>query len=158
MNYLAYQSSDLLNGNGLRSTLFVSGCSHGCVGCYNVDSWNPKEGQLFTEEHENNIIADLNDPKINRQGLSLSGGDPLYKRNRRQILQLVKRVKSECANKDIWLWTGFTKEECLADSLMSEIISYVDVLVDGKFEQDKYDPNLKWKGSSNQNVIFMSKI
>lgn len=158
MNYMAYHPVDVVNGNGVRCTLFVSGCSHGCGGCYNSDSWNPKHGQEFTQECEDRIIADLQDASKVRQGLSLSGGDPMYYRNRPAILKLVQRVKSECPDKDIWLWTGYVKEQCLADPEMKAILEHVDVLIDGKFEKDKYDPELQWRGSSNQQIIKVRDI
>lgn len=97
---------------------------------------------------EDQIIADLNDTRIRRRGLSLSGGDPLHPQNVASILHLVKRVKAECQGKDIWLWTGYTLNELSNEQ--QQVIEYIDVLVDGKFEQDKADPSLEWRGSSNQ--------
>lgn len=97
---------------------------------------------------EDRIIADLNDSRIRRQGLSLSGGDPLHPQNLSAILQLVKRVRQECDGKDIWLWTGYTLTELSADQ--QQVVDLINVLVDGKFVQDLKDPSLIWRGSGNQ--------
>lgn len=154
MNFHKYYSVDVINGEGTRCTLFVSGCIHQCRGCYNQSTWNIDSGLLFTEDDEQRIIDDLKDVDIKRQGLSLSGGDPLHPHNIPSVLKLVKRVKSECPNKDIWLWTGYEKA-CLSLA-QQEVIAYIDVLIDGKFEKNLKDPSLKWRGSSNQ-VIYRFK-
>lgn len=160
MNYSAYYPTDVLNGEGIRAVLFVSGCDHMCPGCYNQSTWSTSSGQPFTEEMEDQIISDLLDTRINRQGLTLTGGDPLHANNLSSVLHLVDRVKVECPGKDIWLWTGYTRREIDFGSLEPGeegmrrlIISYVDVLVDGKFVQELHDPSLKFRGSSNQNII-----
>lgn len=106
----------MINGPGTRCTLFVSGCVHQCVGCYNKSTWRLNSGKPFTREMEDKIIADLNDSRIRRQGLSLSGGDPLHPQNLSAILQLVQRVHHECDGKDIWLWTGYTLAELTANN------------------------------------------
>lgn len=152
MNYADYKSVDVVNGEGTRCSLFVSGCEHACKGCFNAKALNPNYGQPFTKEVEDRIIADLNDTRIKRQGLSLLGGDPLYPGNLGAILRLCERVKSE-TGADIWLWTGYRREEAPEGS--EAIFKYVDVVIDGKFEQDLYDPDLKWRGSSNQRIIYM---
>lgn len=97
---------------------------------------------------EDQIIADLQDTRIKRQGLSLSGGDPLHPQNLSAILQLVKRVKKECPEKDIWVWTGYLLADLTPEQ--QEVVSYINVLIDGKFVQELYDPALLWRGSSNQ--------
>lgn len=99
---------------------------------------------------EDQIIADLNDTRIRRQGLSLSGGDPLHPENLSAILSLVKRVHAECDNKDIWLWTGY--ELAALSNEQREVVDLINVLIDGKFVQDLKDPSLIWRGSSNQIV------
>ena len=128
--------------------LFVAGCVHQCRGCYNKSTWSLTSGKPFTQEVEDQIIADLQDTRIKRQGLSLSGGDPLHPKNLSAILKLVKRVKTQCPEKDIWVWTGYL----LADLTLEqqEVVSYINVLIDGKFVQELYDPALLWRGSSNQ--------
>ena len=154
MNYHRYYPVDVVNGEGTRCALFVAGCVHQCPGCYNKSTWGINSGKPFTQSLEDQIIKDLQDTEIKRQGLSLSGGDPLHPKNVPAILKLVKRVKSECDNKDIWLWTGYKLEELSADK--QEVVSYVDVLIDGKFVQELADPRLLWRGSSNQ-IIYRFK-
>jgi len=155
MNYSKYYPIDVLNGEGTRCVLFVSGCIHQCRGCYNQSTWSPDAGELFTEQLADQIIKDLNDQRIKKQGLSLSGGDPLHPANQDQILKLVKRVKKECVGKDIWLWTGYKKNELTAKQ--QDIIDLIDVLIDGKFVQESADPNLPWRGSSNQIIYRLTE-
>ncbi|WGY45120.1 anaerobic ribonucleoside-triphosphate reductase-activating protein [Vibrio sp. ABG19] len=148
MNYQQYYPVDVVNGPGTRCTLFVSGCEHQCRGCYNQSTWRLDSGHLFTPQLADQIIADLNDSRIYRRGLSLSGGDPLHPENLSGVLKLVKRVRAECPDKDIWLWSGYQLSE-LTDA-QRDIVRLVDVLIDGKFEQALADPALEWRGSSNQ--------
>lgn len=148
MNYHRYYSVDVVNGTGTRCTLFVAGCEHQCRGCYNKSTWSLNSGLAFTQELEDRIIQDLQDAQIQRQGLSLSGGDPLHPQNVPTILKLVKRVKNECDNKDIWLWTGYKLTELTL--AQQAVLPYIDVLIDGKFIQELADPKLLWRGSSNQ--------
>ncbi|MBS9436214.1 anaerobic ribonucleoside-triphosphate reductase-activating protein [Photorhabdus noenieputensis] len=148
MNYHQYYPVDVVNGPGTRCTLFVAGCEHQCPGCYNKSTWRVNSGQPFTQEMEDRVIFDLQDKRIKRQGLSLSGGDPLHPYNAPAILKLVKRIKTECPDKDIWLWTGYRLKEL--SEIQREIVSYINVLVDGKFIQDLYEPGLLWRGSRNQ--------
>ncbi|CCW29157.1 anaerobic ribonucleoside-triphosphate reductase-activating protein [Xenorhabdus nematophila] len=153
MNYHQYYSVDAVNGPGTRCTLFVSGCLHQCRGCYNQSTWRSDSGLPFTQATEDQIIADLKDHKIKRQGLSLSGGDPLHPQNVPAILQLVKRVRKECPDQDIWLWTGYVFNEL--SEIQCEVINDINVLVDGKFEQALYDPTLIWRGSHNQIIHYL---
>jgi len=150
MNYHQYYPVDIVNGPGTRCTLFVSGCVHECPGCYNKSTWRLNSGRPFTAEMEDRIIDDLNDTRIKRQGISLSGGDPLHPQNVPDILKLVKRIRRECAGKDIWVWTGYKLDELNAQQ--KEVVDLINVLVDGKFVQDLKDPALIWRGSSNQVV------
>lgn len=154
MNYHRYYPVDVVNGEGTRCVLFVAGCVHQCRGCYNKSTWGLNSGSPFTQTLEDQIIKDLQDTEIKRQGLSLSGGDPLHPQNVATILKLVKRVKTECYNKDIWLWTGYKLDELTPEQ--REVISYIDVLIDGKFVQELADPKLLWRGSSNQ-IIYRFK-
>jgi anaerobic ribonucleoside-triphosphate reductase activating protein len=154
MNYHRYYPVDVVNGEGTRCTLFVAGCVHQCPGCYNKSTWRINSGKPFTQSLEDQIIKDLQDTEIKRQGLSLSGGDPLHPQNVSAILKLVKRVKTECDNKDIWLWTGYKLDELTDDQ--QAVIPYIDVLIDGKFVQELADPKLVWRGSSNQ-IIHLFK-
>ena len=154
MNYLQYYPIDIVNGEGTRCTLFVSGCEHFCKGCHNSSTWDAKAGTLYTPELEDQILKDLSDTRVQRDGLSLSGGDPLFPDNLNDILHLVERVKAELPQKDIWLWTGYTLESL--SRKQQSIIQNVDVLIDGKYEEDKRDLSLAWRGSSNQRVIKLS--
>ncbi|OBW92198.1 ribonucleoside-triphosphate reductase [Gallibacterium genomosp. 3] len=151
MNYLQYYPVDVVNGEGTRCTLFVAGCTHQCRGCYNQKSWSFDAGVFFDQAMEEQIIRDLKDTRIRRQGLSLSGGDPLHPRNVKRLLPLVKRIKTECPDKDIWCWTGYQLAEL--DQQQREMLAYIDVLIDGKFIQEQADPTLVWRGSANQ-VIY----
>ncbi|NAW70358.1 anaerobic ribonucleoside-triphosphate reductase-activating protein [Vibrio sp. V27_P1S3P104] len=153
MNYHQYYPIDVVNGPGTRCTLFVSGCLHQCRGCYNKSTWPLDSGRPFTTAMEDQIIADLNDSRIPKRGLSLSGGDPLHPDNVAAVLHLVERVKKECVGKDIWLWTGYCLHEL--DEKQRQVLDYLDVLIDGKFEQSLADPSLDWRGSSNQIIHYL---
>ncbi|MFJ5319152.1 anaerobic ribonucleoside-triphosphate reductase-activating protein [Pectobacterium versatile] len=150
MNYHQYYPVDVVNGPGTRCTLFVAGCMHECVGCYNKSTWRLNSGQPFTQEQEDRIIADLQNTAIPRQGISLSGGDPLHPQNVPDILRLVERIRAECPGKDIWVWTGYVLAELTPEQ--QRVVDLINVLVDGKFVQDLKDPALIWRGSSNQVV------
>lgn len=152
MKYSAYYPTDVVNGEGTRCVLFVSGCEHKCKGCYNQSTWNPNRGAVFTQQLEDQIIADLNDTRIKRKGITLTGGDPMHKNNVQRLIQLCHRIKTECPGKDIWLYTGFTLKELLhsGNPYRKGLLEYVDVLVDGKYVEELRDPSLAFRGSSNQ--------
>jgi len=147
MNYDRFYNNDLVNGVGLRLTLFVTGCQHGCEGCYNKSIWNSKSGKPFTKEVKEDILKKCE----NLTGLSLSGGDPFLKSNREDILDLCKSFKKMYPDKDIWAWTGFLLE----DIKDLEVMKYIDVLIDGKFEKDN-KTNLPWRGSDNQILHYLT--
>ncbi|WP_342423082.1 anaerobic ribonucleoside-triphosphate reductase activating protein [Paenibacillus sp. FSL E2-0178] len=151
MNIADYKRFDVINGLGLRHSLYTSGCSHHCKGCFNASIWNFNYGTPFTEEFEDRIIEDLNIDYVKISGLSILGGEPLQ--NVDGLLPLVKRIKAECEKKNIWIWSGYTFEEITQNKLMKELLSYCDVLIDGRFELSKRDLNLKWRGSTNQRII-----
>lgn len=153
MNYHQYYPVDVVNGPGTRCTLFVSGCEHCCVGCYNKSTWRLNSGVPFSRQMEDTVINDLNDQRIRRQGLSLSGGDPLHPKNIPQILHLVSRVRDECQGKDIWLWTGYQLGQLTP--AQQQVVALVNVLIDGKFVQRLKDPALLWRGSSNQRIHYL---
>lgn len=153
MNIHQYYPVDVVNGPGTRCTLFVAGCEHQCPGCYNQRTWRLNSGVPFTLEMEERLIGDLNDRRIPRQGLSLSGGDPLHPANVPDVLRLVRRVRRDCPGKDIWMWTGYTLAELSA--AQREVVAELDALVDGKFIQALKDPALVWRGSSNQVIHFL---
>lgn len=154
MNYHQYYPVDVVNGPGTRCTLFVSGCVHQCRGCYNQSTWRTDSGVPYTRELEDKIIADLCDTRVKRQGITLSGGDPLHPHNVPVILTLVLRIRRECPpEKDIWMWTGYKLDEL--NDAQREVIEHINVLVDGKFVQDLHDPMLIWRGSSNQIIHYL---
>src|SRR4051812_47297816 len=113
MHYADYKKFDMLNGEGVRNSLFTSGCSHACVGCFSVPAWNYRFGNPYTKEIEDMIINDLNIENINVQGLSLLGGDPFE--YPKEITELLIRVENECDNKDVWCWSGYTFEQIIED-------------------------------------------
>jgi anaerobic ribonucleoside-triphosphate reductase activating protein len=155
MHYQKYYSVDVVNGPGTRCTLFVSGCEHACRGCYNQATWRCDAGLPFDQAMVDRIIEDLNDPRIKRRGLSLSGGDPLHPNNLDAVLDLLQQVKTHTQGKDIWCWTGYTLNNL--SPAQQKVVELVDVLIDGPFEQDLADPSLKWRGSSNQIIHTLSE-
>ncbi|GLS82063.1 anaerobic ribonucleoside-triphosphate reductase-activating protein [Paraferrimonas haliotis] len=156
MNYSQYYPVDVLNGPGTRCTLFVSGCEHQCRGCYNQSTWSADAGQCFDERMLDQIIADLNDTRIRRRGLSLSGGDPLLPANLNMIKHIVEQVKARAPGKDIWIWSGYTYEQLSPQQ--RAVVEQIDTLVDGKFEQALKDPNLQFRGSSNQRILNINEL
>lgn len=153
MNYHQYYPVDVINGPGTRCTLFVAGCEHQCPGCYNKSTWRLNSGVPFTQVMEDQIIADLRDTRIHRQGLTLSGGDPLHPQNVGAVLHIVQRVREQCPGKDIWVWTGYRLDELSA--AQRQVAALINVLIDGKFVQELRDPSLLWRGSSNQVIHYL---
>ena len=147
MRYHNITHDDMLNGDGLRVVLWVAGCDHCCKGCQNPSTWDPEGGLLFDDAAKQEIFEQLDKSYIS--GLTFSGGDPLFSSNRTTVRQLAEEVKAKYPDKTIWLYTGFTWEAVRNDPVMQ----YVDVLVDGEFQQETFDANLLWKGSANQRVI-----
>jgi len=148
MHIHRYYDVDIVNGPGTRCTLFVAGCKHQCRGCYNQSTWRLDSGVPFTLEMEEQLLADVQDTRIPRQGLSLSGGDPLHPHNVPHIRRLVKRVRQTCPGKDIWLWTGYRMQEL--NAAQRAVLAYLDVLIDGRFVEEEKDATLQWRGSRNQ--------
>lgn len=151
MNYHNITKCDLKNGEGIRVVLWVSGCEHKCNGCHNPQTWNKDSGIPFDTSAKLEIFEELEKDYVT--GLTLSGGDPLAKSNRNEILDLMIEVKDKFPNKDIWCYTGYELNE-IRDL---EHIKYIDVLVDGKFKKELSTPSPKWCGSSNQKVIYLRK-
>lgn len=148
MKYHNITSDDMLNGEGLRVVLWVSGCEHGCKDCHNQITWNANEGLVFDDDAKQEIIECLDKNYI--QGITFSGGDPLYKSNVKEITEFCKFLKNKYGSKkDIWLYTGYLFE----DIEKLEILNYIDVLLDGKYDKNLSNTNLEWVGSSNQRVI-----
>lgn len=151
MYYSELYKRDFVNGDGCRCTLFVSGCDHHCKGCFNQKTWRPDYGTEYTTEFEESLIHELNQPMIT--GLTLLGGDPLFSENIPTVLKLMQRVKAECPNRDIWLWTGYTLEQMQNNMILAQCLPYIDTLIDGKFVEEKKDLTLKHRGSSNQRIL-----
>jgi len=151
MNYLNITHCDQVNGEGNRVVLWVSGCSHKCKNCQNSFSWDSNAGMHFDENAKNEIFDDLNTDWC--AGITYSGGDPLFHANRDEIINLAKEIKEKFPNKTQWLYTGFQWHEIVNDQTMASIIKYVDVICDGEYIDELKKPELKWVGSSNQNVI-----
>ncbi len=147
MNYLKIESSSLSNGLGWRVVLWVSGCSHHCPNCQNPETWDSQAGKKFTAQEKQLIIKLLKPDYI--KGLTLSGGDPLFETNRDAVLKLVKEIKEVYPKKDIWLYTGYNFEQ-IKDL---ELMKYIDVLIDGKYIDQKRDITLPFRGSVNQKII-----
>lgn len=161
MNYAAIKECDVANGPGVRVSLFVSGCNHHCKGCFNQIAWNFNYGNEFTNETINKILDDLDREYI--EGLSLLGGEPLEYVNQKGLVSLVKQVKTRFPNKTIWCYTGFDFEKDVMGKMYNiwdetkELIQNIDVIVDGKFEEEKKNPSLKFRGSENQRLIDVKK-
>lgn len=149
MKYSEITYPDVNNGEGCRVTLFVSGCSHRCKGCHNPETWNFDFGKDFNDDVKNRLFEIVSKPYI--KGLTLSGGDPLDSYD--DVLNLVKEFRKHFGElKDIWLYTGYMIDDLL-DLNKEEILDYIDVLVDGKYDESQRDVSLPFRGSRNQRII-----
>ena len=157
MNYCNIKNCDIADGPGVRVTLFVSGCTNHCKGCFQPETWDFNYGEPFTKETEDKLIKMLEPHYI--AGLTLLGGDPFEPSNQRALLPFVKRVREICPDKTIWAYSGFTYEELRTDGshprceVTDELLGLLDVLVDGRFVEEKKDLRLRFRGSSNQRII-----
>ena len=154
MRYAKIRKLDVTNGPGIRTTLFVSGCTHNCEGCFNKEQQDFNYGNEFTKEIENEFIEYTKSRQI--KGVNILGGEPMQQTKDDSLLNLLKRIKIE-TNKPIWLWSGYKFEEIIIEPKMLELLKQVDVLIDGKFEIEKRDLMLKYRGSENQRVIDVKK-
>ena len=161
MHYGNIKDCDIANGLGVRVSLFVSGCTHHCKGCFQPQTWNFKYGDVYTQETEDQIVKMLEPSYIN--GLSLLGGEPMEPDNQRELVKLCRRVKKLYPEKNIWCYPGYTYEtDLLAPSrarceVTDELLSYIDVLVDGEFVEAKKNIVIAFRGSTNQRLIDMNK-
>jgi len=157
MNYAAIKKTDVANGPGVRVSLFVSGCTHGCKGCFNKEAWDFQYGNPYTRETEEEIIALLEPTYI--RGLSVLGGEPFEESNRLPVLELLKRTRECYPHKDIWCYTGYDYEKDLLAWIaqgrqeVAEMLQYIDVLVDGEFVEEQKNLRLPFRGSENQRLI-----
>ena len=156
MNYATIKWADVANGPGVRVSLFVSGCTHRCPGCFNEEAQDFAYGQPFTRAEEDKIVQALSPAHI--KGLSLLGGEPFEPDNQRALLPLLRRVREKYPEKEIWCYSGYTLEELREDSrarceCTDELLSLLDVLVDGPFVEAQKDLNLRFRGSANQRIL-----
>lgn len=157
MNYGEIKNCDIANGEGIRVSLFVSGCTHHCKNCFNPDTWDFSYGKPFTRDTEDEILKYLSPAYVD--GLTLLGGEPFEPQNQRVLLPFLKRVKDKYPEKTIWCYSGYLfDDELLKESrgrceCTDEMLRLLDVLVDGEFVQDLYDISLAFRGSSNQRII-----
>lgn len=161
MRYGEIKRRDIANGVGVRVSLFVSGCTHHCKGCFNEPTWDFQFGELFTEETENQILEELAPDFVD--GLSLLGGEPFEPENQRELLPFLKKVRERYPEKTIWCYTGYVYDkELLAGSrarceVTDGMLDCIDVLVDGRFVESLKDISLQFRGSSNQRILDLRK-
>ncbi len=159
MNYGVIKKRDIADGPGVRVSLFVSGCTHHCEGCFNPDTWDFDYGTPFTSETEQEILALLAPDFI--AGLTLLGGEPMESQNQRALLPLLREIRTRYPTKTVWCYSGYTLEELMTGSahceVTDEVLSLINVLVDGEFVQALYDIRLRFRGSSNQRLIDLDR-
>ena len=161
MNFANLKKHDVANGVGVRVSLFVSGCTHRCKGCFNAEAWDFSYGRIYTAETEDEILRALDHAYI--AGLSLLGGEPFEPSNQRVLVGLLERVRERFPQKTVWCYTGYTLERdlCAGGRAHCEatdaMLSRIDVLVDGEFIEEKKDLKLKFRGSSNQRIIDLPR-
>ena len=161
MNYAEIKYCDVANGPGVRTSLFVSECSYHCPGCFNEIAWDFNYGKPFTQDTIDSIIESLKPDYI--QGLTLLGGEPFEYSNQKGLLPLVRQVREVLPQKDIWCFTGFLFDKDIIENMCkrwketNELLSYIDVLVDGRFVEELKNLNLKFKGSENQRTILVNE-
>ena len=161
MYYGELKKRDIANGPGVRVALFVSGCTNHCEECFNRATWDFNYGKEYSQDTENEIIEALRPDFV--RGISLLGGEPMEPKNQPQLLKLIKRIRKELPKKDIWCYSGFTLEELLDKKayphteIVEEMLSLMDVLVDGRYEKEKRNLMLKFRGSENQRLIDLKE-
>lgn len=158
MYYGNIKEFSIENGPGIRVSLFVSGCRNHCEGCFSPHTWNFEYGEPFTDETLNSLIRMLKPDYI--QGISILGGEPMEPENQKELVRIVRAIRTACPGKDIWIYSGFVFEELMGESrgrceCTDELLSMVDVLVDGRFEQAKRNLSLAFRGSENQRILDM---
>ena len=149
MRFAQIRETDIANGEGIRVSLYVQGCHRHCPNCFNPETWDFNGGKKFDGDTEEDLIGLINQPHI--VGLTILGGEPLEAENRKDVSKLLKKVKQCCQNKTIWLYTSFLYEEI--EKFDEEILTYIDILVDGPFIDELKDRKLRFRGSSNQRII-----
>ena len=152
MRYNTIRKMDISNGPGVRVSIFMQGCHFHCKGCFNENTWDFNGGEEYSDETINRVLELSSADYI--VGLSILGGEPMHPKNIEGTTRLAKAFKEKYPKKNIWVWSGYLFDKDLSDK---EVMKYIDVLVDGTFKIDLFDPTLKWKGSSNQRVIDVKK-
>ena len=161
MNFAAIKKHDIANGVGVRVSLFVSGCTHRCKGCFNAEAWDFAYGQPFTEEAQRDVLAAVGKDYI--AGLSLLGGEPFDPQNQRALLPLLRAFRARFPQKTVWSYTGNTLDADLVPGgrayceATDEMLAGIDILVDGEFVEEKKDLKLRFRGSSNQRIIDLAR-
>lgn len=155
MKYSKIRKYDVANGPGVRVTLFVTGCTHNCEGCFNKDLQDFSYGDFWTKDLEDEFIEYLSNDMV--VGINLLGGEPLEQTMDDSLLSLLKRAKETYPNKDIWIWSGDVFEDILEDEKKLELLSFTDVLIDGPFDIKKRNIKLKYRGSENQRILDVKK-
>ena len=151
MRYNKIRKMDISNGPGVRVSIFMQGCHFHCKDCFNAETWDFKGGKEYTDDTINRVLELCENEYI--VGLSILGGEPMHPKNIEGTTKLAKEFKEKFPNKNLWVWTGFLFE----DIKNNEVFNYIDVLIDGQFKTELFDPTLRWKGSSNQRVIDVKK-
>ena len=152
MNYNLIRKMDISNGPGVRVSVFMQGCSFHCPNCFNKETWDFEGGKEFTQDTIDEVINLCKQGHV--KGLSILGGEPMHPKNIEATTKLAKEFKEKCPDKNVWVWSGFKFDEELKDK---EALKYIDVLVDGQYKDELFNPTLKWRGSSNQRVIDVQK-
>ena len=162
MNYCGLKLFDITNGEGIRTSLFVSGCRNRCPGCFQPETWDFNYGEPFDESTAEKIFSAMENPSV--RGLTLLGGEPMEPENQVGLLPFLKKFKERFPDKTVWLYTGYLYEELVGKinsekriEITDELLSLVDILVDGRFDKSKYRLGLRFRGSENQRIIDMNK-
>lgn len=161
MNYASIKIMDVANGPGVRMSLFVSGCTHYCKGCFNEEAWDFNYGEPFTQKETDYIIEYVSSPYI--AGLTILGGEPMEHVNQQGLLSLLRQLREKCPDKSVWCFTGYDFEKDIVGRMIQEypetqeLLSYIDVMVDGKFVEELKDLSIRFRGSSNQRIIMVKE-
>ncbi len=161
MNYADIKKYDIANGPGVRVSIFVSGCTHHCKGCFNEEAWDFNYGKKFDKETEEEVLEALEPDYI--KGLSLLGGEPFEYQNQKGLLPVIKKAKQKYPNKKIWCYSGYLFDKDIVENMATkyeetrEMLKNIDYLVDGEFDKSKKKPDLQFKGSTNQRIIDVQK-
>ena len=153
MRYNKIRKMDISNGPGVRVSIFMQGCEFHCKNCFNAETWNFKGGKEFTDETINRVL-ELSE-KDYVAGLSILGGEPMHSKNIDGTIELAREFKKKFPKKTVWVWSGFLYDDIMERN--KEVFDYIDVLVDGQYDDSLHNPTLQWKGSSNQRVIDVKK-